>query len=73
MTRKIGHALHDILTAIDRIESVTRGLTLDDFEASWELSWLVGRGIEIISEASRAIPDHVKSTRPEIPWRKSPV
>jgi uncharacterized protein with HEPN domain len=33
------------------------------------MCWLVQRGIEIISEASRAIPDEVKDTRPEIPWR----
>lgn len=26
------------------------------------------RGIEIISEASRRIPDDLKSQRPEIPW-----
>ena len=30
----------------------------------------MGRGIEIILEASRAIPDDIKGTRPEIPWRK---
>lgn len=27
-------------------------------------------GIEIISEASRAVPDAVKSLRPEIPWHR---
>jgi uncharacterized protein with HEPN domain len=70
MACKVGHALHDILTAIDRIERITRGKTLADVESSWELCWLIGRGIEIISEASRAIPDDVKNTRPEIAWRK---
>jgi uncharacterized protein with HEPN domain len=69
MSRKVGHVLHDILEAIDRIEHVTRGRTLAEFESNWEMSWLVQRGIEIISEASRAIPDDVKSVRPEIPWR----
>jgi uncharacterized protein with HEPN domain len=32
------------------------------------LRWIVQRAIEIISEASRAIPDELKQTRPEIPW-----
>ncbi len=27
------------------------------------------RGIEIISEASKGIPETLKDTRPEIPWR----
>jgi uncharacterized protein with HEPN domain len=68
MRRKVGHVLHDILEAIERIEHITRGKTLADFEGSWELRWLVQRAIEIISEASRAIPDELKNTRPEIPW-----
>jgi uncharacterized protein with HEPN domain len=70
MARKIGHVIHDILEAIERVEEITRGRSLDDFQASWQLRWLVQRAIEIISEASRAIPDDVANTRPEIPWRK---
>jgi uncharacterized protein with HEPN domain len=34
------------------------------------LRWLVQRAIEIISEASRAIPEELASQRPEIPWSK---
>jgi uncharacterized protein with HEPN domain len=70
MARKIGHLLHDILEAIEHIEHATCGKTLPEFEASWETRWLVQRGIEIISEASRGIPDAAKSLRPEIPWKK---
>jgi uncharacterized protein with HEPN domain len=68
MARKVSHVLHDILEAIERIEHITRGKTYADFENSWELRWLVQRAVEIISEASRAIPDGLKNTRPEIPW-----
>jgi uncharacterized protein with HEPN domain len=45
MARKVRHAFHDILEAIDRIQEVTRGKPLAEFEASWELRWLVQRGI----------------------------
>lgn len=68
MPRRVDHVLHDILEAITRIEEVTQGKTLGEFEASWQLRWLVQRAIEIISEASRAIPDELTQTRPEIPW-----
>ncbi len=68
MARKVGHAIHDILEAIARIEEITDGKTLQEFEASWQLRWLVQRAIEIISEASRAIPSELTSIRPEIPW-----
>ncbi len=68
MARKIGHALHDILEAIERVQRITHGKTLTDFQQSWELRWLVQRAIEIVSEASRAISDEMKNRRPEIPW-----
>jgi uncharacterized protein with HEPN domain len=64
MARKVRHAVHDILQAIERVEEITRNKTLAQFEASWELRWLVQRAIEIISEASRAIPVELKDTRP---------
>ena len=70
MARRLAHVIHDILEAIERIEEITRGKSLGDFEASWQMRWLVQRAIEIISEASRAIPDDLAKTRPEIPWRK---
>jgi uncharacterized protein with HEPN domain len=70
MARKVEHVIHDILEAIERIEEVTRGKSLDEFEVSWQLRWLVQRAIEIISEASRAIPDELTSACPEIPWRR---
>jgi uncharacterized protein with HEPN domain len=70
MARKIDHAIQDILEAIERVEEITRDKSLVEFEATWQLRWLVQRAIEIISEASRAIPEDLANTRPEIPWRK---
>ena len=43
--------LTDIIEAIERIQNVIAGVTLDGFEADWRKRWLVERGIEIISEA----------------------
>jgi uncharacterized protein with HEPN domain len=68
MVRKVRHALHDILEAIERVEQITRGKTLAAFGQDWQLRWIVQRAIEIISEASRAIPEELKRARPEIPW-----
>jgi uncharacterized protein with HEPN domain len=62
--------LHDIIDAIGHIRSETEGVTLDAFEADWRKRWLVERGIEIISEASRHPPADLKARHPEIPWRK---
>ena len=68
MPRRVDHVLHDILEAIERVEEITRGKSLPEFEADWRLRWLVQRAIEIISEASRAIPDELTNTEPSIPW-----
>lgn len=32
--------------------------------------WLVERGVEIVSEASRRLADELKARHPEIPWQK---
>jgi uncharacterized protein with HEPN domain len=62
--------LTDIVEAIENILSETAGVSLDAFEADWRKRWLVERGVEIISEASRRLPADLKTRHPEIPWPK---
>lgn len=62
--------LIDIIEAIEKVRRVLGDLTLDAFAADWEKRWLVERGTEIISEASRRLSDELKARHPEIPWRK---
>jgi uncharacterized protein with HEPN domain len=62
--------LADIVEAIERIDRVLDSVSLDAFEQDWEKRWLIERGIEIISEASRRLPDEIKKRRSEIPWAK---
>ena len=69
MERKVGHAIHDILETIARVEWKTRDKTFAEFGSDWELRFIVQRAIEIISEATRRLPDEIKATRPEIEWR----
>jgi hypothetical protein len=37
------------------------GVSIEAFEADWRKPWLVERGVEIISEASRHLTDELKS------------
>jgi uncharacterized protein with HEPN domain len=62
--------LTDIIEAIEHIRGEMTGVTLDAFEADWRKRWLVERGVEIISEASRHLTDALKAHHPEIPWAK---
>jgi uncharacterized protein with HEPN domain len=69
MTRKIGPILHEIITAIDGIQAAVAGKTLADFQNDWLLRHGAQRAIEIISEASRHLPNQLKAQHPEIRWR----
>lgn len=61
--------LQDILEAIAAIAEYTAGKTFDDYAAERMLRDAVERNVERISEASRHIPEGLKSKHPEIPWR----
>jgi uncharacterized protein with HEPN domain len=68
MAREFRHALDDILEAIAGIQTAVAGKSLADYQRDWVLKHAVQRGIEIISEASRALPEDIRVLRPEIPW-----
>jgi uncharacterized protein with HEPN domain len=56
--------------SIERINGVLVDVPLEVFESDWQRQWLVERGVEIISEASRHLPAELKARNPEIPWQK---
>ena len=68
--RKVGPVLAEILAAIDGIQAATAGKTFEEFQADWLLRHGVQRGLEIISEASRHIPDPLLIHAPEVPWKQ---
>lgn len=70
MARKTAPAIHDILENIERVQTRMISVTFAEFQGSWELRFAVQRAIEIISEASRRVPDEIKNLRPEIHWRR---
>ncbi len=59
-----------MIEAIERIRGILADVSLEAFESDWQRQWLVERGVEIISEASRRLPNELKARHPEIPWQK---
>jgi uncharacterized protein with HEPN domain len=58
---------------IDHLEYVlakAQNLSSSQFRADRDTRQSVERSLEIISEASRLLPNELKEARPEIPWRK---
>jgi uncharacterized protein with HEPN domain len=52
--------LVDIRDAIGGIQNVVVRATFDGFAKSWGMQRAVERGLEIISEASRHVPDELR-------------
>lgn len=67
--RRVEPILAEITEALDGIATATRDKTLEDFSSDWLLRRGVERGIEIISEAARHLPDDLLKIVPEIPWK----
>ncbi|MCE2403411.1 DUF86 domain-containing protein [Candidatus Poribacteria bacterium] len=55
--------------AIKNIYADIEGKDLEDFRADRRTRQLVERNLEILSEASRRLPDEFKRRESDIPWR----
>ena len=62
--------LHDILHHIELAETFVGGLDEKAFSDDLLRLYAVTRCLEIISEASRRLPDAVKARHPAIPWKE---
>jgi uncharacterized protein with HEPN domain len=69
MEKDPGVYLRHILEAIANIEADTVGLDFEKFRVDRRARQLVERNLEILSEASRRLPDDLKKQEPYIPWR----
>lgn len=61
--------LVDMIAAIDKLQVFIKGREFDDFLSDDMFHWACERGIEIVSEASKKIPDELRSQHPAIPWQ----
>ena len=68
MARLVRVYLDDILECIDNIRVAINGKGFVDYVSDWTLRRATERGVEIISEASRRIPEDLRDTQPQIPW-----
>jgi len=60
--------LQDILVAMTRIAEYLEGYTFDQFKKDYKTVDAVIRNFEIIGEASRNLPDHIKENNSDLPW-----
>ena len=60
-------ALYDIRDNALLAREFVEGLTSEAFSESWLHVYAVTRALEIISEASRRLPDGLRDRHPELP------
>ena len=70
MTRSVLLRLIDIRDGVGGVQSGVENASYDAFAASWAMQRAVERGFEIISEASRRIPDDLGVQAPATLWRQ---
>lgn len=69
-SRRIAHRLIDILEAIAGLRLAVQGETFETFQNHPIRRPAAERFLEIISEASRHVPEEVKTSCETVPWRK---
>jgi uncharacterized protein with HEPN domain len=62
--------LEDILDAISKIAKFTEGMTFNQFAEDDKTTYAVIRALEILGEAAKHIPDHVRQKYPKVSWRE---
>lgn len=60
----------DILEAIQNIEQYVEGLSFDEFVRDRKTIDAVVRNFEIIGEATKSVPEDVKTKYSDIPWKQ---
>ena len=68
--RDIADYLQDIIDSISDIADFTEGMSFEGFSRDKKTVNAVLRSVEVIGEASRKMPEDIRSRYPEVPWRK---
>jgi len=67
--REYGDYVEDILDSMNAIEEFVKGMDFEDFKKDRKTVFAVVRGIEIIGEATKNIPESIRDRYPDIPWK----
>lgn len=67
--RNATDSLQDILDAIAAVERFTANVSFNEFAQNDEKIFAVEKAIEIMGEAAKNVPDSLRKSYPEIPWK----
>lgn len=67
--RSYADYLNDIEDAAGKAERFIAGLTFEQFRENDEKVFAVIRALEVVGEAAKSIPLHLRRRYPEVPWK----
>ncbi|MCB9430541.1 MAG: DUF86 domain-containing protein [Ardenticatenaceae bacterium] len=62
--------LEDILDAMEKSQILITDVVFADFIEDFRIHFAVTRALEIIGEATKRLPAHLRDEYPEVPWRE---
>jgi uncharacterized protein with HEPN domain len=63
--------MEDILSAIEKIERYTKGLTFEEFSNNDMAADAIVRNFEVIGEAAKNVPERVQRSYPFVEWKEA--
>ncbi len=70
MRREVLDFIDDIIEAINDVETFTQGIKLSEFRQDKRTVYAVIRALEIMGEAVKSVPDELRQTYDQIPWKR---
>ena len=68
MARPLDLIVEEMLDYIEQARSYTQDMTFDQYSSDAKTQRAVERCIEVISEASRHVPEEIKGKYSKVPW-----
>jgi len=62
--------LRDILKAMESIEKFVEGMNFEEFQKDDKTSSAVVRKFEVMGEAAKRVPEHIKQKYQQVPWKE---
>jgi uncharacterized protein with HEPN domain len=70
LKRDVTLYLADILENIDDAAQFISGLSFKEFSTNKLVANAVVRSIEVIGEATKHVPENIRTRKPEVPWKE---
>jgi uncharacterized protein with HEPN domain len=68
--RDYGDFVQDILDSINDVRNFIGEMDFENFVKDKKTIYSVVRAIEIIGEATKSVPEEIRTKYPEVPWKK---